>query len=71
MIEDPYEGSIQCWSISAHNDEIINVCLKEDIMTVHSSLPHTFLVSNFSTNHRETSGGDTNSQDPQENQAEW
>jgi len=33
MIEEPCAESIQCWSISARNYEIVTVGRKEDIMT--------------------------------------
>ena len=47
MIEESGPESIEDGPISARKKEIINVSSQEDVMTIYSSFPHTFLITNF------------------------
>ena len=47
MIEEPGSESIEGRPIATRKDEMINVSSQVDVMTIHSSFPHTFLISDF------------------------
>ncbi len=49
MIEECGPESIESGTIATRKKEIINVSGQEDVMTIYSSFPHTFLITNFRT----------------------